>query len=87
MMNDCKTINISFGKTEQIEVGLGKQQILQAKIGRFSGGGTGSYPPLSEKPSINNVVLLGNKTAEDLFLQEEIEDITEQDIDAMIYGI
>lgn len=49
-------------------------------------GGNLSYLPLTDKPSINFVELIGNKTSDDLGLQEEINDITEQDIDFIIYG-
>ena len=38
------------------------------------------------RPSINNIELLGDKTSEDLGLQGEIDDITPQDIDKIIYG-
>lgn len=38
------------------------------------------------KPSINNIVLIDNKTSEDLGLEPTINDITEQDIDKIIYG-
>lgn len=47
----------------------------------------GSYAPLSDKPMINfNVLQSGNNTFEYLGIQEEIDDITEQDIDRIIYG-
>lgn len=47
----------------------------------------GSYIPLSEKPEINHRVLQGgNNTYEYLGVQEVIDDITEQDIDRIIYG-
>lgn len=45
-----------------------------------------SYLPLSDKPQINYITLVGNKTGEELGLQETIYDITEQDIDNIIYG-
>lgn len=52
---------------------------------RVTGGG--SYSPLTEKPQINYRTLeSGNNTYEYLGLQEEIDDITEQDIDELIYG-
>lgn len=45
-----------------------------------------SYSLLTEKPKINNVTLIGNKVSEDLGLEPTINDITEQDIDNLIYG-
>lgn len=49
--------------------------------------GNMSYAPLSEKPMIDyNVLKAGNNTYKELGLQEEIIDITDQDIDNIIYG-
>lgn len=41
---------------------------------------------LINRPSINDVVLIGNKTGEDLKLQDEMTEITEQEIDNIIFG-
>lgn len=50
------------------------------------GEGTKDYEKLFNKPQINLVTLIGNKTGEELGLQNKIQDITEQDIDRIIYG-
>ena len=47
---------------------------------------TGDYNELVNKPQINSVELIGNKLSEDLGLEPTIHDITEQDIDNLIYG-
>lgn len=52
----------------------------------IGGGGTSDYEKLSNKPQINSVTLLGNKTSEELGLEPTIVDITEQDIDNIIYS-
>lgn len=45
------------------------------------------YAPLPDKPQINYRVLeAGNNTYDYLGVQEKIGDITEQDIDRIIYG-
>lgn len=45
------------------------------------------YAPLPDKPQINYRVLeAGNNTYDYLGVQEKISDITEQDIDRIIYG-
>lgn len=45
------------------------------------------YAPLPDKPQINHRVLeAGNNTYDYLGVQEKIGDITEQDIDNIIYG-
>lgn len=48
--------------------------------------GVQSYNTLTDKPQINSITLIGNKVSEDLGLQSTIADITEQDIDNLIYG-
>ena len=40
-----------------------------------------NYEELINKPQINNVELLGNKTSKDLKLQDEMESISNLDID------
>lgn len=44
------------------------------------------YNILDNKPQINYVELVGNKLSEELGLEPTITDITEQDIDNLIYG-
>lgn len=50
------------------------------------GGGTKDYRYLVNKPKINSVELIGDKTAEDLRLQGSMEAIAEHDIDILMYG-
>ena len=52
--------------------------------GSGGGGGTSDYPALSNKPQINGVTLIGNKTSENLGLQSTITWATNQDIDNAI---
>lgn len=58
---------------------------FKVEIGYVSG--NNSYAPLSDKPAINYRILQsGNNTYDYLGVQEKINDITEQDIDNIIYG-
>lgn len=52
----------------------------------ISEGGTRDYNRLINQPQINSITLIENKTSEELGLQDKIYDITEQDIDNIIYG-
>lgn len=56
--------------------------------GYIGGGGSGTtnYNDLDNKPSINNITLINNKTSDDLGLQDKINEITNQEIDLIIYG-
>lgn len=85
MSEKCNQINVTIGKQSQVDVNFSKQTGINLEIGKSAGGG-GSYPPLSEKPSINDVVLLGNKTSAEIHVQHEMDVITEQQIDNIIFG-
>lgn len=53
---------------------------------RMSGQAVTNYEALTNKPQINDVTLIGNKTSHELKLQDEMDEITAQDIDNIIYG-
>jgi len=53
-----KPISLSLDSVTENEIDL--------QVEDYSNGGTTNYEKLSNKPSINNVTLLGNKTGEDL---------------------
>lgn len=48
--------------------------------------GTTSYMQLSDKPQVNGVTLIGNKTSDEIKVQGIMDEITAQDIDTIIYG-
>lgn len=79
-MTDLKftmtTETLQFGMSEQsLEFGLTTNNSLG-----------GDYEYLSNKPKINGVVLIGNKSSEDIHVQHEMDEITNQEIDTIIYG-
>ena len=47
-------------------------------------GGTDNYNYLNNKPKINDVELRDNKTAKDLGLQEEMESLTNMEIEEIL---
>ena len=73
---------------KDISVSLKEQDSLQVSLKETDSGGfgTNNYEKLKNKPSINSVELLGNKTSDDLKLQSKIESITAHDIDVLMYG-
>ena len=80
--------NVSFGNTFSLEGG--------ASTSSFSIQGNVTSNPVSKiekdynlldnQPSINEVTLIGNKTSEELGLEPTIQDLSEQDIDIIIFG-
>lgn len=62
-------------ETASVEIGL-DMHVDAGGANAGSGGGTTDYSELQNKPSINNVVLEGNKTSEELGLQSKGEYVT-----------
>lgn len=49
-------------------------------------GGTSDYDMLENRPQINSVTLTGNQTSAELKLQDEMQAISNQEIDTMFFG-
>ena len=61
----------------------GTLQIQRTLQGRVIGHDNRSYDELQDKPSINGVVLAGNKSDEDLGLMQVMEEVTNTEIEEM----
>ena len=68
-----KEVDISTEKTKEIKLGIDKRS------------GNSSYRPLTNKPSINKVILIDDKTSEDLGLQDKMEAMSIQEIEKILY--
>ena len=66
--NNQILIKTSIQTTKRIEAKIGTNKPINAKIGKTVSGAT-SYPPLAEKPQINDITLIGNKSFEELGIQ------------------
>lgn len=51
----------------------------------ISGEGTKNYNKLENKPQINSVTLIGDKTSEELRLQGKMNALTPQEIEKILY--
>ena len=56
------------------------------KLAEGGGGGATSYTDLEDLPRINSVELLNNKTGGDLGLQDKMAEITNSEIDTIVFG-
>ena len=70
-----------YNKENTVDENTGKFRKLEG-----GSGGTDDYEALNNQPQINNITLLGNKTSKDLKVQDEMDAITEQEIDKIIFG-
>ena len=71
------TGNVAFGNSISLKGAVTGNAISKINM---------DYNPLINHPHINGYELIGNKTSEELGLESTIVDITEQDIDNIIYG-
>lgn len=75
--NDAVELDITdIDEAESIDIGISDHVIV----------GTNDYEKLKNKPSINDVELIGNKTSEELYLQEMMNTLSFQDIDDVLFG-
>ena len=79
-----KAINLDIKKPNKIDVDIERNNLITLDIRSQSG--TTNYNALTNKPQINGVTLVGNKLDYELYLQHEMDEITAQDIDRIIYG-
>lgn len=73
-------ITLDIQGRQSIDLSVAGGSALSLGIERSTG--TSNYNALVNKPSIEDVTLVGNKT----FKQLGLEAMTEQEIDQMIYG-
>lgn len=65
---------------------LNQNNALTGGLSTAPSQGTKDYNKLNNKPTINAVTIEGDKVSADYKLQGEISDVTESDIDNIIYG-
>ena len=71
---------------EKQSLNMDIQQTEELNLNMEEGSGTNNYNALSNKPSLNGVLLIGNQTSKDVKVQDEMDEITIQDIDEIMYG-
>lgn len=86
-MTTEKDISVSLKEPDSLKISVSNTSLQVSLKETASGGfGTSNYEKLKNKPSINSVELIGNKTSDDLKLQGKMKPITAHDIDVLIYG-
>lgn len=86
MHNDelkIEEITMDFGDIDNIDFDLGNDTNITFEI-EGNDIGTTNYNYLSNKPQINDVELIGNKKSKELKLQDEMDVITNQDIEDLL---
>lgn len=86
MNNDYigQPLEITIAASKPINMEIQNEKDINLSLGESKG--TTNYVALSNKPQINDVTLIGNKTSKELHLEHELDVITPQEIDTMIFG-
>lgn len=74
-------VNINILDDDNININLQNEETINAQVQEYRI--ENNYNYLQNKPQINSVELIGNKTTSDLNLQEPIDLATNTDIDNM----
>ncbi len=82
---DQKLLSLKESVQRALDEKSGSVTIIQhsGSGGGGGSGGTTDYEALSNKPSINSVMLIGNKTSEDLGI-DDMENITNSELEAAL---
>ena len=75
-----------MARSDFIEVSVSNKKPIEFGVEKSGGGSGGNYATLTNKPQINGVTLIGNKTSKELKVQDEMDEISEQEIDIILYG-
>ena len=86
MNGDVEVITLNILDEDDILLGLDDSGPISLIVDDAPGSSGGNYNKLNNKPSINGFTVIGDKISSDYKLQDEMEEITIQDIDNMIYG-
>lgn len=76
----------TLSQTDNLVGRLSQGNNLNGSLSNVASEGTRNYNKLNNKPTINAVTIEGDKVSADYKLQGEISDVTESDIDNIIYG-
>lgn len=76
----------SLSGRQTLSGGLANGQELTGGISTAPGQGTKDYNKLTNKPTINGLTVEGDKTGPDYLLQNLMAEITDQEIDNIVFG-
>lgn len=77
--------NVSFKDSGSFCASFAENDALNARFGEVHRVAAGSYPQLADKPQINGVELIGNKTSHDIKVQGEMDVLSVQEIEKILY--
>ena len=84
MSDRTNEIIMTVGDTPNIDLNVEDTKNITFKMDRYIE--REDYEELINIPSINEVPLIKNKTSKDLHVQHEMDEITNQEIDNIIFG-
>lgn len=79
------TFKATFAEESGFDVAFSDRENLKATFGEIREVSTSDYEKLFNKPSINDVELIGNKTGPELRLQNKMQELTVAEIEKILY--
>lgn len=79
------TFKATFVEESGFDAAFSDRENLKAKFGEIREVSTSDYEKLFNKPSINDVELIGNKTGPELRLQNKMQELTVAEIEKILY--
>ena len=70
------SLRITFEQAEDLRLGFEEEKSLSVGFGDHIEVAVNDYEPLKNKPQINNIELIGNKSSEELNLQDLMDSIS-----------
>ncbi len=83
----CEELELTEGQNETLDILDSKDEQLVIEEGIYYGGGTNDYEKLKNLPQINDVTLIKNKTSKQLKLQDEMDTLSNIEMDRILGGI
>lgn len=84
---DVKKIDFILEESEAHDFTLEENDLdLSFGVGEYTTIGTYDYNELNNKPKINGYEVIGEKLGRDYRLQDQMDEITPQEIDFIIFG-
>lgn len=77
-------VTLEIQRNKKVDLAIQRNGNINLDISKASG--TTNYNALTNKPILNGITIEGSKVSADYKIQDMMNDITEQEIDTIVYG-
>ena len=83
-IDETNPIELDIDEVEDIEIEMSSPEEMEIELSNITVITSNSYNDLEHKPLINDVLLIGNRSLEELDIQKTMNNITNLDIERLI---